>query len=177
MLQVPFKVKANWYVPFKGGKRVTGAMALFDKVAYFSTFTPQAGGANACADGYGSIWGVDYIQSKASAQGPAPLPRLAKNPNAKKIIYVSEMKEDPGTIVYGVAVAKEPSCYSSQPTGSAYVGTHNVVTESSPSVFTLRYQTGTGGQANTGAKTKTKTRVLPTPRQSTKIDSWASIVE
>ncbi|MFP6684503.1 MAG: hypothetical protein VB934_07315, partial [Polyangiaceae bacterium] len=110
-------------------------------------------------------------------QGPAPLPRLAKNPNAKKIIYVSEMEEDPGTIVYGVAVAKEPSCYSSQQTGDAYVGTHNVVTESSPPVFTLRYQTGTGGQANTGAKTKTKTRVLPTPRQSTKIDSWASIVE
>jgi type IV pilus assembly protein PilY1 len=175
--KVPFKVKANWYLPFEGGKRATGPIALFDKVAYFSSYTPRVVAANACSDGCGSIWGVDYIKSKPTADGPRPLPKLAKDPNANKVVYVEEVKEDPGTIVYGVAVSKEPSCYNSEQVNDSYVGSHAVVTEASPPVFALRYQTGTGGTANTGAKTKAKTRILPTPRQSTKIDSWASIVE
>ena len=114
---------------------------------------------------------TDYVSVAARTPTRAVIAEMAEAATACAFV------EDAGTIVYGVAVTKEPSCYNTQQTNDAYVGSHGVVTESSPPVFGLRYQTGTGGSANTGAKTKSKTRILPTPRQSTKIDSWASIVE
>ena len=172
----PFHVEANWLIPFTGGKRVTGPIALFDTVAYFSTFTPT-GGSNACMDGYGSIWGVDYIQHTTEATGPYPVARLAEDPNAVPIHYIHEQAQDPGVVVFGVGVTQKPSCYLTTTVNDSYSGSHTQISASTKPVYQLVYQTGSGGQASEGAKTNTNSQVLPALAEMTRIDSWASIVE
>jgi type IV pilus assembly protein PilY1 len=167
---------SNWYLPFENGQRVTGPVALFDTVAYFSTFTPTVS-ADACVDGYGSIWGVDYIEHTSTASGPRPLARLAVDPNALPITYVSEKQQAAGVAVFGVTVAQQPSCYETASVSDTYSGSHTQITASSPPVYQLVYQTGSGGNSTEGAKTNTQTQVLPPLSEMTRIDSWASIVE
>ncbi len=173
---VPFTIEANWVKPFKDGKRVTGPIAIFDKVAYFATFTPTPPNSNtACSDGYGSIWGVHYTDSSSLTE---PLKRMVKDPNAKIPSYTDELQQAAGTVVFGVSVQAEPACYSTTTVTDDYVGSHSQISASSPPNFTLVYHTGqVGKSANKGSKTKATTRALPQPKQAIKIDSWASIVE
>jgi len=176
---VPFSMDMNWGIHFEDGKRVTGPIALFDEVAYFSTFTPQPITVNACSNGGGSIWGVDYIEDQGGASPPPPQPRLPVDPNANPIVYVDEDPQPAGTVVFGVAITQEPACYDSATVTDDYVGaSYTTVTQSSPPTFVLKWHTGQhGGSTNQGSNTKTESRVLPTPRQTTRIDSWASVVE
>jgi type IV pilus assembly protein PilY1 len=168
----PFKIKPNWALQFAGGKRVTGPIALFDTVAYFSTFAPS-GGADACVDGNGAIWGVDYLKSTAvTGQPNVPVPRLPTGTGD-----VSEKVEAAGVVVFGVAVSQQPSCYTPDDTVQDWYGTHTRITKSTAPVYQLVYQTGAGGTASGGVKTNTKSQVLPPLRELTRIDSWASIVE
>ena len=37
--------------------------------AYFSTFTPTGTQLDRCAEGYGSIWGVDYLKQTSCGNG------------------------------------------------------------------------------------------------------------
>ena len=72
----------NWVIPFENGQRVTGPISLFDSTAYFSTFTPPVNNqALACAPGFGSIWGVDFVKTyqQDPTQDPS-LPDYAINP-------------------------------------------------------------------------------------------------
>lgn len=175
----PFRIQHNWVIPFEDGKRVTGPIAVFDKVAYFSTFEPAVvAGAGTCADGYGAIWGVHYRDSQPSGNGPEPLPRLAKDPNAVTPTYVHELKQAAGSVVFGVAVTAEPGCYQASTVNDNYVGSHTEITNSSPPRYMLLYHTGSGGSvSNQGATTKAITRLIPQPRNSTRVDSWAAVAE
>ena len=172
----PFSVKANWYVPFTGGKRVTGSIALFDEVAYFSTFQPQIGGS-VCADGFGSLWGLDYIATDPTSTPSQPAARLPVDPNAIPLTFVDELPQAAGTIVFGVAVTQEPTCFDTSAVNDEFVGSYSSITQSTPPTFTLTYHTGTSGVAAAGAQTKVAKRDLASPKQSTRIDSWASVVE
>jgi type IV pilus assembly protein PilY1 len=174
---VPFSTEANWYIPFDGGKRVTGPMAIFDEVVYFATFTPQPIGTNSCSDGFGSVWGVHFKDSYNSGSGPRPDPMLPVDPNANPIVFVDEQVQPAGTIVFGVAVTQEPACFETAAVTDSYSGSYNSITSSTPPSFVLSYHTGTGGTAAQGAKTKTQTKSLPTPKNSARIDSWAGVVE
>lgn len=174
--QVPFKVEANWLLSFPNGKRVTGPIALFDKVAYFSTFTPTSG-SDVCVDGFGSIWGVHYTDSEPSAEGPQPLARLAIDPNAVPIEYEREQEQAAGVAVFGVTVTQKPSCYTTTTVSDNYTGAHAQISSSDQPVYQLVYQTGSGGTASEGSKTNTETQVLPELSEMTRIDSWASIIE
>ena len=172
----PFSVDANWFIPFTGGKRVTGPIALFDEVAYFSTFEPQVGGS-VCNEGFGSLWGVDYLASNPSGGGPRPQPRLAVDPDAIPLTFTDELPQSPGTIVFGVAITQEPACFETTTVNDEFVGSYQAISQSTPPTFTLTYHTGTSGTAAVGSQTKAAKRALPSPKQTTRIDSWASVVE
>jgi len=173
---VPFRNKENWFVPFDDGKRVTGALALFDEVVYFATFTPQTGG-NICDDGFGSIWGVHFVDRTITGGGPRPLPRLPQDPNAVPIVFVDEQPQATGTVVFGVSVTQEPSCFETASVTDEYVGTYTQITNIVPPRFTLSFHTGSKGQPSPGSQTNISKIVLPIPRNTSRIDSWAAIIE
>jgi type IV pilus assembly protein PilY1 len=172
----PFRNKENWFLNFDDGKRVTGPIALFDEVLYFATFTPQTG-ANVCSEGFGSIWGVDFVKFTSTAGGPRPLPRLPQDPNAVPIVFVDEQPQAAGTVVFGVAITQQPSCFETASVSDEYVGNYTQVTTAVPPRFVLKFHTGAQGTPNTGSVTNVDTLVLPIPRNTSIIDSWAAIIE
>lgn len=167
-----FQTKANWYIPFTGGKRVTGPMALFDSVAYFATFTPTPAAGNACSDGFGSVWGVDYIQTEGSDDKPSP--RYMTTLGVK----ATHEDQDAGTVVFGVAVTQTPTCKDTTTYTDDGFDPRTSIKDAAGGNFQLVFQTGKGG-GNDGTDSKTRTTVieLAAPRQVTRIDSWASVVE
>jgi type IV pilus assembly protein PilY1 len=177
---VPFKIDVNWVLggpdgnnAFQSGEKVTGPMAIFDGVVYFSTFTPPGTGGNVCAIGYGRLWGVDFVAFDSGTIGPKPEARLPDGPTSFKY------SEDLGANVtpFGVAVTAEPSCTEEATVGDDFVGQHTMITSSVPPVFKLRFQSGSSGTKDPGSSTNTGELLLPQPRSQTFIDSWASVVE
>jgi type IV pilus assembly protein PilY1 len=164
-----FQTKANWYFDFTGGERVTGPMGIFDSVAYFSTFSPNPSGSPVCAFGVSKIWGLDY-QTAA--------PRFPNGASPPKQYDTAD-----NTIIAGVAVTKTPSCDTTTTTTDAYLGSHSYVTSADAGVYQLVWQKGPGAgiTSNSAVKTDTFTGIqsmnLKAPRQSTRIDSWATIIE
>ena len=55
-----FQAQVNWEIIFSGAEKLTGPPIIFDSVAYFPTFVPST--ANACSQGNGRIYGVDFNQ-------------------------------------------------------------------------------------------------------------------
>ncbi|WP_437783523.1 hypothetical protein [Sorangium sp. So ce1097] len=165
----------NWVVPFTNGKRVTGPISLFNGCAYFSTFTPAAPGTYACADGFGSIWGVDYLRGASASPAAYPNACLVLDPLSPPQHYEDQA---PGTVVFGVAVTQKPTCIETETFSDPYFGSQTVVRQSSPPEYQLVFHTGAAGQADAqGAETRTSTRSLQAPRRIVKIDSWATIIE
>ena len=163
-----FETRANWHRDLLGGERVTGPMGIFDSVAYFSTFVPTPPNAAVCALGVSKIWALDY-------QTAAP-----RFPNGSTPIEFDTAED---TIIAGVAVTKTPSCDKTTPVSDdPYLGTHSAVSDTGGGVYQLVWQKGPGvGLKNPAVKTDPFTGIqsmdLQAPRQSTRIDSWATIIE
>ncbi len=175
-----YTISPNWYLPFADGKRVTGPIAVFDGVAYFATYTPAApSGADVCSSGFGSVWGVSYKASEDKGSGPRPLARLPKDPDAATTTFTDEVKQDNGSVVYGLSIQMEPSCIETSSVTDSYVGSHTALSNSSPPRFNLLFHTGNSGKSYGGASTTTKASTvrLSTPRNQLRFDSWASVAE
>jgi type IV pilus assembly protein PilY1 len=201
-----YNIAANWVIGFTGGERVTGPISLFNGVAYFATFTPQVSVQNACTDGYGSIWGVDYSKEDPahapSSEKPYPLAEYVADPinapttkiaqcvNPLQVVSPTNASQQAaascgnptspapdGVVVFGVGVTQTPSCADTTNFTDPFLGSHTAVSQASGGNFQLVFQTGKGGSKQAGADTHTVTQSLPSPRQTTRIDSWASIVE
>ncbi|WP_437512228.1 hypothetical protein [Sorangium sp. So ce1099] len=165
----------NWVVPFTDGKRVTGPMSLFNGCAYFATFTPAAPGTYACADGFGSIWGVDYLRGAAANPAAYPNACLVIDPLSPPQHFEDQT---PGTVVFGVTVTQKPTCIETETFSDPYFGAQTVVSQSTPPEYQLVFHTGAAGQEDAqGAETRTSTRSLQAPRRIVKVDSWATLVE
>ncbi|UQA55031.1 PilC/PilY family type IV pilus protein [Polyangium aurulentum] len=178
-----FVLRNNWVIPFENGVRVTGPISLFNGTAYFSTFTPTGNANNACSDGFGSVWGVDYLYAKdCSPNGPTPptgwpCPRYVKDPVAQPGQVSFAEDQPPGTVVFGVAVTQTPGCYEETSFPDPYLGALTTVGKATTGDFQLVFQTGQGGQASEGSKTNTVTKRLPPPRSTVRIDSWGMVLE
>jgi hypothetical protein len=57
------------------------------------------------------------------------------------------------------------------------MGTHSVLANVTPGKFQLAVQTGSKGDKAAGSQVNAKTIDLPTPPMTTRIDSWAAVVE
>jgi type IV pilus assembly protein PilY1 len=178
-----FVLRNNWVIPFQNGVRVTGPISLFNGAAYFSTFTPTGDVNNACSDGFGSVWGVDYLYPNAcSPNGPTPptgwpCPRYVKDPVGQPGQVSFAEDQPPGTVVFGVAVTQTPGCYETASFPDPYLGAISTVGNATAGEFQLVFQTGQGGQASEGSKTNTVTKRLPPPRSTVRIDSWGLVLE
>lgn len=175
-----YSIEPNWFLPFADGKRVVGPTAVFDGVAYFATYTPASDSSTeACSSGYGSVWGVSYKSNEDKGSGPRPLARLPKDPDATTTTYTDEVKQDGGTVIYGLAIQMEPSCVETSSVNDSYVGSHTAISNSSAPKFNLMFHTGNTGKAYGGnsSKTKAKTVRLLSPRNQLRFDSWASVAE
>ncbi len=162
-----FKVKSNFQIDMSGGERVTGPISLFDGAAYFSSFLPLelAASGDSCIYGEGKLWGVDY------RSGDGRLDPL--NPTIKSL------SQGKNTIVFGVAVTQTPSCSDTTSYDSAYFGGYTGVSGGSAGEFQLVYQVSgqPAGQPPNNGTAVFNTKALPTPRVTTRFDSWAAVVE
>jgi type IV pilus assembly protein PilY1 len=154
-------------------------MAIFNGVLYFSTYKPLASNTAVCSDGFASLWGVDYRRADATG---APLAALVPQPGAAPILFQNGA---PGSIVFGVTAALTPSCTATPTSGQdPYFGGYSQVTGVQPSQYRIMWQTGAGAGLTTGGNVRNDTGIvgmqnmtIASPGQSTRIDSWAAIVE
>jgi type IV pilus assembly protein PilY1 len=162
-----FSVKSNFQIDMSAGERVTGPISLFSGTAYFSSFAPQpiAVASGTCTYGEGKLWGVDYRTGEGRLD---PLNTSIKS-----------QSQGPNSIVFGVAVTQTPSCADTTSFDSAYFGGYVGVSGGSPGDFQLVYQVSgqPAGQQQNGAAAVFNTKTLPAPRVTTRIDSWAAVVE
>jgi len=178
------QTKSNWVIPLENGVRVTGPISLFNGAAYFATFTPTGTQLNSCADGFGSIWGVDYIKkTMCGANAPTPptdwpCARYVQDPvNNPGVISFFE-DQAPGAAVFGVSVAQTPNCYEEVTYPDPYLGSVTSIGNSTAGQFQLFFQTGKpSGASNDGSSTISYSKPLPPPRTSVRVDSWGLVVE
>jgi type IV pilus assembly protein PilY1 len=176
--------KSNWVIPLENGVRVTGPIALFNGAAYFATFTPSGTLLDSCAQGYGSIWGVDYLKKTTCGNG-APTPptdwpcaRYVQDPVNNPGVLSFFENQAPGAAVFGVSVAQTPNCYDEVTYPDPYLGSVTSVGNSTAGQFQLFYQTGNSNGANSGgSNTTSHTKALPPPRTSVRVDSWGLVLE
>ncbi|MGK4006394.1 hypothetical protein WMF31_27495 [Sorangium sp. So ce1036] len=176
-----FRVSENWVISFTNGKRVTGPISLFNGCAYFATFTPTAPGAHACADGFGSLWGVDYLRGEDGTPAAYPNGCLVPDPDAPPEDgddLPDHVDEPPGSIIFGVAVTQKPTCVEVESFSDPHFGAQTIVRQATAPEYQLVYHTGAAGAEDAqGGEARTTTRTLQPPRTVVRIDSWAGIVE
>ncbi len=161
-----FKVKENFHITMVNGERVTGPISLFAATAYFSTFQPQAVAVSGdvCTYGEGKLWGVDYLTGDGKLD-PADITKKS-------------LSQGSNSLVFGVAVTQTPSCADTTTFNSAYFGSYTGVSGGTAGEYQLVYQvSGQQGTSGNQASNVFKTRALPAPRITTRIDSWAAVVE
>jgi len=91
----------------------------------------------------------------------------------------------PGSIVFGAGITQRPSCISTPSSAigiDPYMGSassHMTISDISVGEFQLVAQTGpkSGTTTGSGSTTNTYVRTLVPPLSSTRIDSWAAIIE
>ena len=161
-----FKSKANFKIDMANGERVTGPISLFSSTAYFSSFQPQeiAQTGDVCTYGEGKLWGVDYLSGAGRLD---PLDDTIKS-----------QSQGANSLVFGVAVTQTPSCADTTTFDSAYFGTYTGVTNATAGEYQLVYQvSGQQGAQAGGGSNVFMSKTLAAPRVTTRIDSWAAVVE
>ncbi len=166
-------VSQNWVVKFAPSQgHVTGPMEVFNQVLYFSTYQPLV--TTVCANGVANVWGVDSRRPNDATGSPRPMfgtPPTLFGPGTTD-----------GSVIMGVSVAETPSCSTAQTTQDPYFGSHTQVSNVGQSSYHVMWQTGAGSGLTPNASvtnemTGTQSMALPPPGQSTRVDSWAAIVE
>jgi hypothetical protein len=155
--------RVNWLKSFANGERFLASS-----------------GTNVCAIGSSKLWGMNYVQplntSDFKQGGAAGLTNPTPTPTTPFI----QMIDYGDTVVSGVSVAQQPSCYTSalDAIGDDLVGYGGMarISQVGTSKFQLimhQNQTGTG--ANQALANSVMD--LPTPPASSRIASWATLIE
>jgi type IV pilus assembly protein PilY1 len=172
-----FKSKALWFVSYKDGERVSGPMALFASNLYYTTFTPTPlDPTKVCSAGNSKLCGVHYINPKTPDKpdsGPTPNVTISGNPSDP----CTSLGEN--TLAFGPGITQKPSCSTDTTTSDPYIGfgTHHLLGNITAGEFDLVVHTGSSGSTANGGKTNVKTVKLATPMNTTRIDSWAGVIE
>jgi type IV pilus assembly protein PilY1 len=172
---------ANWFELFENGQRVTGPMAIFNKVVYFSTFAPQTVDSETpCKEGVSEIWGLHYLESDGANGGKGMIRSDPDNPVSTLVPSVSSSEivdaaDADRAVIFGVAVAQQPTCQSSveEPDlEGAYLGyatgTFASAAPAAKGAFELVVDAGAAGRG---------TRSLAPPSSPVLIDSWVGVTE
>ncbi len=116
----PETIKAgfNWEHNLDVSELVTGPPVLFEGIVMYSTFRPVTGGpsANACDEGYGALYAVDYLghgttPNVGTPATPSPLPFDMGTGSDFNLRFIDT--DSPGLLgklVMGLSVVQKPSC-------------------------------------------------------------------
>ena len=194
-----FDAVVNWYRRFNNGERVVGPLQLFGSGLYFATY--QAGaGLDVCSPGSSSIWGMHYhdrvdpvldqnnppvapSDSKPESVGGRPwLPANGDQAATTRVQSLTNtIPQLAGATVFGVAVAQVPSCVDNTTPTDSFFGSgllHTTMPNVQPATYELVMQTGSGSKdEKIGSATNVQTIQLPSPDNSPRIASWATIME
>ena len=168
-----FRSLANWSKVLLNGERVSGPMSLFSSTLYYTTFTPPSGAASQqCSNGQSRLCGVHYLLPGPGGDGGAvPVPSL--NTATDPCLTFGD------SIIFGAGITQKPTCNAETTYSDPYLGntSHAGLTNVNPGKFMLVVQTGPGGKSETGGDVHTRSIELAPPMASTRIDSWAAVVE
>ena len=171
--------RVNWLKSFANGERIVGPLALFGSNVYFATFL-AASGTNVCSIGTSKLWGMNYIQPFSTSDFKQGGAGGLNNPTPTPSTPFVQMIDYGDTVVSGVSIAQQPSCYSSavDAIGDDRVGFGGMarISQVGTSKFQLvmhQNQSGTGSNQAIANSVQD----LPTPPASSRIASWATLIE
>jgi type IV pilus assembly protein PilY1 len=168
------EARVNWYQPFVGGERVVGPMSLFNRGLFFATYTPDDG--DVCKSGSGRVWGMDYTEPNSDGRNDGGTPS-GLSEDSQFLTAAQLTGTDDGSIVFGVSVAQQISCYdiTSATTGTSAIGFkgEQKLSQINPGKFQLLIQTGSG--KGVGGTPKVFAQDLATPTSEGFLASWASV--
>jgi type IV pilus assembly protein PilY1 len=190
--------EVKWHLAFKAspylGDRVIGAMALFSGDLYFTTMGPAPNSNDgACTVGVGKLWGMRYLDKNTGGEGLGGVMATSLKTLAGSDPYVPALKllgtSSSTAFFSGVSVGQQPSCENgpATPTDDQYFsyGVHNSLGKPEGGKFQLFVSTGAVASTSTeqgveaidqgGANAVAVD--LKSPRVTTRVDSWAAIVE
>jgi type IV pilus assembly protein PilY1 len=173
------KTQTLWYKQFDPAERVTGPMTVFDKTVYFATYLPTQPTSGGSCDGLGKafLWGLDYI-TPASTISTGGAPKWCNGTidgagNCSNPTPTDKVQN--GTdLIPGVALRASQACFVPGGTDEYGNGTYASVSQSSYSLtfgIAAPRSSGVTTQANRASKAQ------PLPKISTKIASWAIVLE
>ncbi|MET0596176.1 MAG: hypothetical protein ABW133_26000 [Polyangiaceae bacterium] len=169
-----FKSEAQWSLLLKDGERVSGPMSLFSSSLFYTTYTPPPfGDTRNCSAGQSRICGVHYLLPRGNAGEGGAVGRPLLNTETDPCLQFGE------SIIFGAGITQRPTCNQEQTYNDPYLGTqnHSQLINVNPGKFNLIVQTGPSGNKPTGGEVNTRTIELQPPLTSTRIDSWAAVVE
>jgi len=169
-----FKSEAQWSLLLKDGERISGPMSLFASTLYYTTFLPAPfGGTQNCSAGQSRICGVHYLLPRGNAGDGGAVARPLLNTETDPCLQFGE------SIIFGAGITQKPTCNQETTYNDPYLGSgqHSTLTNVNPGTFELKVQTGPGGNRPVGAETNVRTIPLQSPLTTTRIDSWAAVVE
>ena len=176
---------ANWLVEFKDGERVTGPMSLFNGALFFTSFNPDSGNGPVCGSGTSKVWGMDYILPKTPGNTVNDMDDggKARLPDSGTLVQfldnTSATLANSG-IIFGVGVTQLPSCTQEDPNATDSFfgsGSHTTISSVTPGKFQLVMHTSGTGNTSDNSQTKRIEIDLPVPPSTSRIDSWAALVE
>lgn len=176
---------ANWFIELKDGERVTGPMSLFNGALFFTSYKPDSGNGAACDSGTSRVWGMDYVLPKTPGNTLNDLDDGGKErlPDSGNLVQfldnTSAMLANAG-VIFGVGVTQLPSCTQEAVNTDTFFGgstQHTSITSITPGRFQLVMHTSGTGNVSDGSQTKRIEIELPTPPSTSRIDSWAALVE
>jgi type IV pilus assembly protein PilY1 len=207
-----YQMSQNWWMAFASGvtncaanlngpsstapslcnRRITGPLALFNSVLYFSTFTPEA--TSVCTDGYASLWAVDFVRPDPTHATSGPVADFPNSGGANALYQDGAS----GTIIEGASVSQTVSCDTQNSTMASdpYFGSHNLVSNVTQATYQLNWNAGAGtglsggsvtndannqynihGTNSSASKIGTQQSMqIAGPGQATKIDSWGAVI-
>jgi len=173
----PFSSKVNWKKLLTGGERVSGPMMLFSSNLHYTTYNPPLP-TDACSFGQSKLCTVNYLvpfdpMDPASGGAMPGIPALQSSATDPCIPLADQ-------VVFGPGITQSPTCFTDDTYNDPYLGTqqHSGLANVNPGTFSLVVQTGKlGNDTSPNGSPNTLTFALPQPRASTRIDSWAAVVE
>lgn len=180
-----YESRANWLIELKDGERVTGPMSLFNGALFFTTYNPDNGaGGPVCGTGSSRVWGVDYVLPKTPGNTVNDLDdggkeRLPDGGNLVQYLDNTNALLANAGIIFGVGVTQMPSCTQEQVNTDTFFGSgnHTSITSITPGKFQLVMHASGTGNVNDGSQTQRIQIDLPAPPSTSRIDSWAALVE
>ncbi len=171
---VKFKSESQWSLLLQNGERVSGPMSLFTSNLYYTTYTPATTGNNTnCSRGLSRVCAVNYLVPKGGDGAGGAVARPPINGDTNPCLEFGE------SIIFGAGITQRPTCNDELVYNDPYLGTqnHTQLTNVNPGKFNLVVQSGPSGTKATGSDVNTRTIELQPPITSTRVDSWAAVVE